>query len=139
MHLPRHTTERNIEIIWISVRRKSLPPLLIAAYYGKQESRTTKDEIEREMTLLQEEIIEMKKEGELIIMMDGNAKLNILDKGISRNGKLLTDVIEETDLKIINKSEKCCGKVTRQNTKNMEEKSAIDFVLTTEDVEMWIE
>lgn len=134
-----HITERNIEIIWISVRRKKLPPLLIAAYYGKQESRTSKDEIEREMALLQEEIEEMKKEGELIIMMDGNAKLDILGEGVSRNGKLLMQVTEEAKLEIINKSEKCEGKVTRQNTKNLEEKSAIDFVMTTENAAKWIQ
>ena len=134
-----HITERNIEIIWISLRRKNLPPLLVAAYYGKQESRTSKDEIEREMTLLQEEIEEMKNEGELIIMMDGNAKINILEEGFSRNGKLLNEVIEESNLEIINKSEKCDGKITRQNTKNIHEKSAIDFVITTEMVEKFIQ
>ena len=49
------------------------------SYYGKQECRVNKDEIEQEMTLLQEEITEM-KEGEIFLSMDGNGKLGILNE-----------------------------------------------------------
>ena len=80
-----HFPDRDIELMWISLRRKNLPPLFIATYYGKQENKTTKDEIEREMMLLNEEISEMKQEGEIMIVMDGNAKIGILGEPISRN------------------------------------------------------
>ena len=74
-----------------------------------------------------------------VVSLQENAKLNILEEGFSRNGKLLMEVIEETNLKIINKCEKCDGKITRQNTKNLQEKSAIDFVITSEMAEKWIQ
>ena len=37
-----HISERDIELMWISIRRKRYRPLLIGIYYGKQECRTTK-------------------------------------------------------------------------------------------------
>ena len=132
-----HISNRNLEIMWISVRRKNLPPLLIGTYYGKQESRTSKNEIEYEMMLLTEEIEDMKKEGEVVIAMDGNAKIGLLGEEVSRNGKLLLQVFENTNLKIMNRNEKCNGKITRKNTKNDEEISAIDFIVTSEEVEKW--
>ena len=75
---------------------------MLGTYYGKQECRTSKEEIEKEMTILQEEIIEMSHEGEIIIAMDGNAKIGILDEEVSRNGKLLLKAMEDTDLEIMN-------------------------------------
>ena len=73
-----HLTERNLEIIWISIRRKNKPPFFVGCYYGKQESRVSKEEIDDEMRLLSEEIEEFRKEGNIIIFMDGNGKLGLL-------------------------------------------------------------
>ena len=130
-----HISDRNIECMWISVRRSTSPPLFIGTYYGKQETRTSLKEIEREMQLLKEELIEMQNEGELLLIMDANAKIGLLNEPISRNGRYLLQVIEETNLQIMNKSDKCVGKITRMNTKNSNEYSAIDYVLTTEGTE----
>ena len=80
----------------------------------------------------------MHNDGELLLIMDGNAKIGLLNEPISRNGKYLLQVIEETNLKIINKSNKCKGEITRRNTKKSDEYSAIDFVLATENVEPMI-
>ena len=121
--------------MWISVRKTASPPLFIGTYYGKQETRTSINEIEREMQLLKEEILEMQSDGELLLIMDGNAKIGLLNEPISRNGKYLLQVIEETNLLVINKSNKCSGKITRRNTKRSDEYSAIDFVLATENTE----
>ena len=115
-------------MIWVNIRRKNEPPLIIGTYYGKQESRTTKNEIEQEIQLLNEEITEMKREGEIVIAMDGNAKIGILNEAISRNGKLLNQLFDYHDLKVMNHSSKCIGRITRQNTKNKNEVSAIDFL-----------
>ena len=41
-----HLSQRNLEIIWIGVRRHKKCPLMIGCYYGKQESRTKKTDIE---------------------------------------------------------------------------------------------
>ena len=128
-----HISEREIEMLWISLRRKN-HPLFIGCYYGKQESRCSVEEIKKEMEVLSEEIEEYKKEGEIIIFMDGNGKIGLLGEEKSRNGKLLEKVFEEHELTILNKSDKCKGKVTRENTKNMNEKSAIDFVVSTKEI-----
>ena len=61
--------------------------------------------------------------------MDGNGKVGILNEKISRNGEMLLKVFSETNLHLLNKSAICTGQITRQNTKNRGEYSAIDFVL----------
>ena len=124
-----HISDRNIELMWISLQTKTKRPIIIGVYYGQQESRLNKNEIELEMSLLKEEIIEMSNEGDVLLAMDGNARIGLLGEQISRNGKLLLHVFKETGLEIMNESEICEGKVTRKNTKNANEMSAIDFVV----------
>ena len=51
----------------------------------------------------------MKKEGEIFLAMDGNAKLGILGEAPSRNGKLLSQVFSNTGLILMNNSQKCKG------------------------------
>ena len=63
-HVAPHITDRKIELMWISIRQKDQRPIYVGTYYGKQESRSSKEETEREMNLLQEEIMEMSHEGE---------------------------------------------------------------------------
>ena len=115
--------------MWVSVRRKNHNPLNIGVYYGKQETRVTKEQIEKEFGELTEEILEMKLCGDVIICMDANAKIGILGEPVSRNGQYLLNMIEETSLNIINSSDICTGKVTRINRKKPTERSAIDYVL----------
>ena len=134
-----HLSDRGMELIWISVRRRNCEPCFIGCYYGKQESRCSNEEIKAEMESLSEEIAEMRKEGQIILFMDGNGKLGLLGEEKSRNGKLLEKVFRENDLLLMNESEKCEGKVTRKNTKNDNEKSAIDFVVASRLAESWIE
>ena len=124
-----HTSERNLEIMWIGIRRKNHHPLFIGCYYGKQETRCNKEEITEEMRLLSEEIEELKHEGNILIFMDGNGKVGLLGEEKSRNGILLEEVFEAQDLTLMNKNKICTGKITRQNTKNANENSAIDFVV----------
>ena len=133
-----HISNRNIEMMWVSIRRKNLPPLITGVYYGKQESRTSKTEIETEMQLLNEEIEEMSYDGEIMIAMDANAKIGLLGEEVSRNGHLILKTFENTGLHTVNGTDRCYGSVTRQNTKNSSEKSAIDFIVTTETVKHWI-
>ena len=124
-----HISDRPIEIIWISIKQKNCHPILIGCYYGKQESRCSKAEIDEEMNLLSEEIQEFKHEGEILMFMDGNGKIGLLGEEKSRNGKLLEKTFEEHDLQVVNRSDKCDGKITRQCTTNVKEVSAIDFVV----------
>ena len=67
--------------------------------------------------------------------MDGNAKIGILGEEKSRNGKLLEEVMMCHRLQFLNRNDKCRGKITRQNTKNENERSAIDFVVASNEIE----
>ena len=133
-NITAHLSDRNIEMLWIGVQRKNTQPLFLGVYYGRQETRTSKDEINREMLTLKEEIIEKQNEGEILIAMDANAKVGLLGEEVSRNGKELTKVLNELDLLMINGTSKCKGAITRQNTSDEEEKSAIDFVIVSRDI-----
>ena len=122
-------------MMWIGIRRKNHHPLFIGCYYGKQETRCNKEEITEEMRLLSEEIEELKHEGNILIFMDGNGKVGLLGEEKSRNGILLEEVFEAQDLTLMNKNKICTGKITRQNTKNANENSAIDFVVADKTIE----
>ena len=126
-----HASNRNIEITWVSIKRKNQIPFFVGVYYGKQESRVNKEEIEEEMDTLMEEIMEMKNEGEVMLVMDGNGKIGILGEPITRNGHLLLEVFEGAEMEIMNLSPKCTGKITRIGKKKNEQNSAIDFVITS--------
>ena len=130
--------DRNIEMIWTVIQRKNKRPLFIGCYYGKQETRMNKNEIEREFQLLSEEIDEKSKDGEILIAMDANAKIGILNEVVSRNGKLLLEIVKNHNLTVMNSSSKCVGKITRKNTVNNNEYSAIDFIIVSNTVERWI-
>ena len=130
-----HISDRDIEMIWVSYKLKKRPPLFIGCYYGKQETRCSKEEITVEMGNLSEEIQENLNEGEVLIFMDGNGKIGLLGEEKSRNGKLLEEVVTTHNLAFLNKNQKCVGQITRQNTKNTNEVSAIDFVVSTKNVE----
>ena len=130
-----HISDRDIEIIWVSYKVRKCPPVFVGCYYGKQETRCTKEEITIEMGNLSEEIQENLNEGEVIIFMDGNGKIGLLGEEKSRNGKMLEEVFTAHNLTLLNKNQKCVGKITRQNTNNASEVSAIDFVVATQNVE----
>ena len=115
-----------------------MPPLLVGIYYGKQECRVSKSQIENEMQLLNEEIEEMKKDGNMLIVMDANAKIGLLGEEISRNGYSLLETFENTELNVMNSGDKCKGRITRKNTQNENEVSAIDFIVTDSTVEQWV-
>ena len=134
-----HISDRSIEIMWLSIFRKNDIPLIVGVYYGKQESRTSREEIEREMVLLTEEITEMGSDGEILLAMDGNARIGLLGEPVSRNGKCLMQVFENMDLHLLNNSDKCTGKVTRINTKDNTEFSAIDFVVVSDGAKPWVQ
>ena len=133
-----HYTKRDIEALWISVGRQSTKPLYIGVYYGKQESTSNKVQIEDEMEKLKDELMEIQCEGEVIVCMDANAKIGLMGEETSRNGKLIMQVFEECEMEVLNRSEKCKGVITRQNRKKEDEKSAIDFIVSTYDAAQWI-
>ena len=128
-----HYSKRDIEILWLSIKRTNRKPLFIGVYYGKQESRTNKSEMEDEMDDLTEELKTIGCDGEILLAMDGNGKIGLLGEEKSRNGKMLIEVFENCEMNMINGSEKCLGKITRQDPNKPEQNSAIDFVVTSND------
>ena len=71
------------------------------------------------MMLLEEEITEMKKDGEVSLAMAAKAKIGILGEDISRNGGALIRTLDDTDLQIVSKSEKCNGKIQKKVVKSL--------------------
>ena len=130
-HIMPHETDKNTELLWVSLKRQNARPVFIGVYYGKQESRNSREEMLLEMNLLSTDIQEKKNEGDVLIVMDGNGKIGLLNEEVSRNGALLESVFEECELEVINRREICEGKITRVNRSNESECSAIDFVLAS--------
>ena len=128
-----HEPSNDLDMFWVSIQRPSKRPIYCAIYYGKQEGNSN-EQIRQEMDKLSEEILDKRNEGEVIIFTDGNAKINILNEGISRNGKMLLEVINECELDTLNLSDKCTGKITRVNRSNINEKSAFDFILSSSEI-----
>ena len=48
-------------------------------------------------------------------------------QGSSRDSMLLNNVVEDCNLVVLNKTDKCQGAWTRVNVKNEKEKSAVDY------------
>ena len=69
--------------------------------------------------------------------MDGNAKIGLLGEAIPRNRRLMNEMIEECELVVMNDEAICEGKITRQNRKNEDEKSAIDLIIATYEASQW--
>ena len=59
---------------------------------------------------------------------------------ISENGRFLKDIIERENLVLLNSSPLCQGVITRHRvTKNNEEKSVIDFIITCDKLSIFLE
>ena len=88
-------------------------------------------------TALGHQIAPKAQNNEIIIAGDFNAKLQIdsnsCKQHISRNGKLLREIMDNNDLTPANLKSNH-GIWTRVNRKNAEEKSVIDYILTTKQI-----
>ena len=82
-------------------------------------------------------ILRLKQKGEVIIIGDFNAKLEIktheVTQNQSRNGKPLEQIILSNDLQIPTIEKTKC-KWTRVNRANDKEKSVIDYIITTQEM-----
>ena len=123
--------DQNQEIIWIEIKNGK-QKTYIGTYYGLQEHAPI-EEVEREMSQITTQINTLKQKGRIILTGDFNAKLEIntnnTKQNESRNGKILNDLIKNTDLTPISiKPDR--GIWTRVNRNNPNEKSVIDYILT---------
>ena len=96
-------TAKNIELLLLKLNLNNSEYLIIMMYYGKQESRTNKEEAVAEFKNI-EAIIEsyQKQQYHTLLIGDFNAKIGNDEKGIqngdkqiSRNGIMLRDLIEK--------------------------------------------
>ena len=126
----------NVESTWIKIHTKT--PIFLGTVYGKQEN----DQIEETENQYQEIITAInrfKKEGNIIIMGDLNAKIKVTkgtcQQNASRNGKMLENLLKLTNTTAINTTKKHSGTWTRENRNNPNEKSIIDYIITDKTTE----
>ena len=111
--------------------------MVVCAYYGKQESRSTKKESENKFNQLSTYIKNyIDSNSYVLVIGDFNAKIGKDEEGIvngdriiSRSGVLLRDMINMQHLLLINCLPYCVGKWTRVNSCKNNEKSIIDYGL----------
>ena len=122
----------NLESKWITL--KGANKITIAVVYGKQET-AIKEEVEYQFQELTTLTNRMQQKGEVIIMGDLNAKVEInsheCKQKESRNGNILQEYIRQTNTIILNKTENHQGTWTRVNRKNNNERSVIDYIITS--------
>ena len=138
-HLSKEVTEledQDQEMKWTKLMcgRKSI---YVGIYYGPQE-KVSNEEADRQYSQMTSQIIKLKKTGEIILMGDFNAKLEINNGTVtqkqSRNGEYMQRMLEET--KMIPKSlESSIGQWTRVKRKDTNERSIIDYILVSEGLE----
>ena len=132
-HEEINDSEADMESQWIDLKIEK--GITIGLFYGKQES-AKKEEVERQFQELTTKInIKQKNNNNVIIMGDFNAKIAIntpLTKQTeSRNGTMLTEVLAQTNTEIVNTKENHTGSWTRVNRKKVNERSIIDYIITS--------
>ena len=121
------------DVVWVELKKNQKESIFIGTYYGKEEKQP-KEEIQKEFEQLNTQINMLKKKGDIILTGDFNAKLKVSTDNhkqeLSPNGKHLQNLIEMNELEVISlRSEP--GKWTRQNRHKSDEKSIIDYIITT--------
>ena len=119
------------EIIWVSTETPNRKKTIFGCFYGPQE-KTKIEEVKTQYDHLTTQIEMLNVEGTVILGGDFNAKLPVktedYNQEISRNGKLLEEMLNETGMTPVN-GKSTTGKWTRVNRNNTAEKSIIDYIL----------
>ena len=137
--LHKYTTEDNtsdeypnLETKWIKLECRPRN-ISIGVFYGPQENVTT-EKVREIYNNLETQINTKRKNNEIILGEDFNAKLHVIKDGQtqtqSRNGKILQDLIDNTQLTPIT-TKADYGFYTRVNRNDPNEKSMIDYIMTT--------
>ena len=132
-------TSELYESIWVSINNGKAK-LKVGVVYLPQEKVSTEKDYSHIFKQIKKEIAEGRdKEQNVILTGDFNCKVGDRINGnvgpISKGGKKLIKMIEKEKLVILNASEKCEGKWTRDEN---EEKSIIDYVIIDEEDEKFI-
>ncbi len=124
----------NCEILWMK-SDNGKTKLKIAVIYMPQENHIRIGQLQKVYKNIEREVMRAQENGESIMIMgDFNCKIGKKIDGntdeVTKGGKLLLELCENTGMSIINAHEKCEGKWTRVQGN---EKSIIDYVLIWED------
>ena len=134
----------NVEILVVQCMVNDLQIRVINGY-GPQDDEPLASRLEFWNTLEQEIIAAKHSNCLVLVQLDANAKVgkSVIPsdpKETSENGKLLIELIERENLYLQNISQFCKGVITRQRkTKNGVERSAIDYILTCEQLNRYFE
>ena len=132
--------ETQAEIIWTEVKQGK-KVYSFGVYYGKQETEDL-NIVQTEFSEIASHINKLRLKGGVIMTGDFNAKLKIdtpeAKQNMSRNGRLLHDMIKTTNLKTASIDNTKKGIWTRVNRHNESERSIIDYILTDEDTQKGI-
>ncbi len=125
--------DNSAETLWIKIRSKTT--INIAVTYGPQENHR-KEQTERYYHNLTTDTMRQQKEALAIIMGDLNGKLHI-NRGEckqegSRNGAMLQNHMDTTNMTAVNTLNTHTGNWTRVNRKRPDEKSIIDYILISQ-------
>ena len=131
-----YPTHDQHEIIWIKINTTKTPTFL-GAYYGPQE-KIDNDTVYREYQEIRTTLTRLQEQGDVMLIGDFNAKLNIntpkYKQQQTRNGALLQEIIENTNITPLNTKEEHIH-WTRENRTNQTEKSIIDYVIVDQQLE----
>ena len=127
--------DQDQEIVWVKIKINKAP-VYIGVFYGPQE-KCSKEESQRQFSQITSQINKLKNKGNIILMGDFNAKLDIQKPGISqkesRNGEHMQDMINNTNMAVKSLSSSL-GNWTRVKRKDPNERSIIDYVLMTDEI-----
>ena len=128
--------DENHEIMWVKLKVKDQNYIVAIVYGYSGESRVEEEDIDEWYYSLEKGISNY-IEDKVIILGDFNAHIGNDEDGIegniekiNQNGKLLRSLIERRCLYVINGTEKCSGKWTREDPNGS--KSIIDYVIANE-------
>ena len=136
---PETEPDENTEIKWITV--KGITNIAMGVIYGKQESASS-NEAEEQFQNLTTQINLYQKTHKVILLGDLNAKIEMktqdkpgCNQQTSRNGKMLDNLINNTNTTVVNKLSTHQGTWTRVNRKNNKEKSIIDYIIVSKSIQ----
>ena len=132
--------DQNQEILWTQVKHGN-QKTFIGTYYGPQESANRED-VETEYSQITTQIAKLKEKGQVILTGDFNAKIKInkshCKQACSRNGKMMEKMMKQNAMTPATVDQE--GEIwTRVKRKNTDEKSVIDYIITTDKIAQQIQ
>ena len=126
------------EIMWITITN-GRTNIRLGVVYAPQESETTVTRLKEMYKKISMQIEEAKKQNQNVVLVgDFNCKVGSTVEGntekVSKGGKILLEMVNKQNMKIVNTSDKCQGRWTRTDGTK---RSILDYVLiNNEDEEM---